>query len=154
MLISYVFLPHLFSLETSNYLRLNRQTIFQVYLLQVQHFSQLQHVNTRPTKFESHFQHFSSSSYAFYKIETNLKALYLLNLIPLEKYSKQQISYFYQIVCFMMNPTKFGSLNLDIPSSRYDFCKFATKSRKQIKKNQISNRELQLGAPSLYTHGS
>ena len=27
----------------------------------------------------------------------------------------------------MMNPTKFSSLSLDIPSSRYDFCKFATK---------------------------
>ena len=36
----------------------------------------------------------------------------------------------------MMNPTKFGSLNLDIPSSRYDFWKFATKSGKKIKKNQ------------------
>ena len=30
----------------------------------------------------------------------------------------------------MMNPTKFGSLNLDIPSSSYEFLKFATKSRK------------------------
>ena len=35
----------------------------------------------------------------------------------------------------MMNPTKFGSLNLDIPSSRYDFCKFATKSMNINKEN-------------------
>ena len=33
----------------------------------------------------------------------------------------------------MMNPTKFGSPNLDTPNSRYDFCKFATKSRKTNK---------------------
>ena len=30
----------------------------------------------------------------------------------------------------MMNPTKFGSLNLDIRSSSYEFLKFAAKSRK------------------------
>ena len=40
MVITYVFLPHLFSLETSNYLGLNRKTIFQICLLQVQYFSQ------------------------------------------------------------------------------------------------------------------
>ena len=56
------------------------------------------------------FSHSSSSSYAFYKIETNLKALYQLNFILPEKYPKQQVSYFYPIVHFMMNPTKFGSL--------------------------------------------
>ena len=139
MIISYVFLPQLFSLETSNYLRLNRKTIFQVYLLQVQYFSQLQHANTRPTKLESQFQQFPSSSYAFYKIETNLKALYQLNLIPLEKYSKQQVSYFYQIVHFMMNPTKFGSLHLNTPNSRYDFCKFVYKSVKINKEKHFKN---------------
>ena len=33
----------------------------------------------------------------------------------------------------MMNPTKFGSLNLDIPSSSYEFLKFVIKSRKTNK---------------------
>ena len=35
-------------------------------------------------KLESHFQHLPNSSYTFYKIETNLKALIQLNLIPSE----------------------------------------------------------------------
>ena len=125
MIISYEFLPYLFSLETSNYLGLNRKTIFQACLLQFQYVSQLEHINTRSAKFESQFYHFPSSSYAFYKIETNLKALIYLNLILLEKYPKQQVSYFYQIVHFMMNPKKFGSLNLDINNSTYEFSKFA-----------------------------
>ena len=96
-------------------------------------FSQLGHVNTRLEKLESQFLHFPSSRYAFYKIETNLKALIQLNLIPLEKYLKQQVSYFYQIVHFIKNPTKFGSPHLDTPNSKHDFCKFATKSRKTNK---------------------
>ena len=51
-----------------------------------------------------------------------------------------------------MNLTKFGSPHLDIPSSRYEFFKFVTKSMKKInKENQISNRALQLGAPGVYT---
>ena len=127
MIICYIFLPHLFLLEISNYLRINRKTIFQVCLLQVQYFSQLEHANTRPTKLESQFQHFLSSSYTFYKIETNLKALIQLNLIPSEKYTKQQVSYFYQILHFIMNPTKFGSPKLDTPNSRYKILKFAFK---------------------------
>ena len=129
MIISYVHLPLIISPETSNESRLICKTIFQVCLLQVQYFSQLDYVNTRPTKLESYFQHFPSSSYAFYKIETILKALNQLNLIPLEKYPKQQVSYFYQILHFMMNLKKIGSLNLDIPRSSYEFLKFATKSR-------------------------
>ena len=48
----------------------------------------------------------------------------------------------------MMNPTKFGSLNLDTPSSRYEFLKFATKSRIINKGNQISNLAQLLGATS------
>ena len=47
-----------------------------------------------------------------------------------EKYPKRKVSYFYQIVHFMMNQKKFGSPHLDTPSSIYDFCKIATKSRK------------------------
>ena len=47
----------------------------------------------------------------------------------------------------MKNPTKYGSLNLDTPSSRYEFLKFATKSRIINKENQISNRAQLLGAP-------
>jgi hypothetical protein len=35
-----------------------------------------------------------------------------------------------------MNPTKFGSPNLDTPNSSYDFLKFAMKSKNQIKNNQ------------------
>ena len=136
MIISYIFLCHLFSLETSNYLRLNRKTLLAC-LLQFQYFSQLEHVNTRPTKLESHFQHFSSSSYAFYKIETNLKALIQLDLIPLEKYPKQLVPYFYQIVHFMMNQKNFGSPHLDTPSSRYDFCKFVYKSVKKQQRKTI-----------------
>ena len=130
MIINYVFLPHLVSLETSNYLRLNRKTILQVCLLQVSYFSQLEHGNTRPAKLESCFYHFPSSSYAFYTIYTTIKALILLNLILLEKYTKWYISYFYQIVHFNMNPTKFGSPKLDTPSLRYEFLKHAFKSRK------------------------
>ena len=132
MIISYVFLPHLFSLETSNHLRLNRKTIFQVYLLLVQYFSQLQQVNTRSAKLESQFCHFPSSSYVFYKIENKLKVLVQLNLILSEKHPKQQVSYFYRIVHFMMNPTKFGSLNLDTPSSRYEFLKFESIFEKNL----------------------
>ena len=49
-------------------------------------------------------------------------ASHRLNLIPPD--------FFYKIVHFMMNPTKFGSLNLDSPSSSYEFLKFGTKSRK------------------------
>ena len=40
----------------------------------------------------------------------------------------------------MMNLTKFGSLNLDIPSSRYEFLKFAFKSMK-INQENISNTD-------------
>ena len=47
----------------------------------------------------------------------------------------------------MMNPTKFVSLHLDTPSSRYEFLKFATKSRIINKENRISNRAQLLGAP-------
>ena len=46
---------------------------------------------------------------------------------------------------------KFGSSHLDTPSSRHKILKLATKSVKTNKENQISNRELQLGAPGLYT---
>jgi hypothetical protein len=35
-----------------------------------------------------------------------------------------------------MNPTKFGSPNLDTPNSGSDFLKFAMESKNQIKKNQ------------------
>ena len=33
----------------------------------------------------------------------------------------------------MRNPTKFGSLNLDTPTSRYEFLKLVFKSVKEIK---------------------
>ena len=36
----------------------------------------------------------------------------------------------------MMNPTKFGSLNLDTPSSRYEFLKHVFKSVKKIRKTK------------------
>ena len=84
----------------------------------------------RTKKLESQFYHLPSSSYAIYKLETILKALILLNLILPEKYPKQYISYFYQIVHFMMNPPKFCSPYLDTPSSIYEFLKLATKSMK------------------------
>ena len=80
------------------------------------------------------------------------KSTYLAQFNSLEKYSKQQISYFYQIVHFKMNLTKFGSHHLDTPSSRYEFLKFETKFvKKNNKENQISNQALQLGAPGVYT---
>ena len=47
----------------------------------------------------------------------------------------------------MMNPKNFGSLNLDTPSSRYEFLKFSTKSRIINKENRISTRDQLLGAP-------
>ena len=102
-------------------------------------------------KLESQFYHLPSSSYAIYKIETILKALILLNLILLENTLNSRFHIFYQIVHFKMNLTKFSSPHLDTPSSRYNFCKFATKSMKTNKENQISNRALQLGAPRVYT---
>ena len=42
----------------------------------------------------------------------------------------------------MMNPKKFGSLNLDTPSSRYEFLKFVFKSmkNKKIKTNTQTGR--------------
>ena len=66
-------------------------------------------------------------------IKAILKALIALNLIPIENYSKQQVLYFYQIVHFKIKLTKIGSFHLDTPSLRYDFCKIAFKSEKQIK---------------------
>ena len=48
-----------------------------------------------------------------------------------------------------MKPKKFGSPHLDTPSSKYEFLKFAFKSMKINKDNQISNRAQQLGAPGL-----
>ena len=59
-----------------------------------------------------------------------LKTLKQPNLFPLEKYPKQQVSYLYQIVHLIKNPTKFGSSHLDTPSSRYKFLKFVFKSVK------------------------
>ena len=47
----------------------------------------------------------------------------------------------------MKNPTKFVSPKLDTPSSRYKFLKFAFKSMKINKENQISSQAQQLGAP-------
>ena len=46
-----------------------------------------------------------------------------------------------------MNLKKFSSPNLDTPNSRYQFLKFAFKSVKINKENQILNRARQLGAP-------
>ena len=46
-----------------------------------------------------------------------------------------------------MKPTKFGSLNLDTPSSRYEFWKLATKYGLINKENRISNQAQLLGAP-------
>ena len=40
----------------------------------------------------------------------------------------------------MMNPTKFGSLNLDTPSSRYEFLKLVFKSVKRNKKFKATLR--------------
>ena len=57
----------------------------------------------------------------------------MLNLILLEKYPEQYILYFYQILNFMRNPTKFGSPKLDIDNSTYDFSKFAYILEKCIK---------------------
>ena len=85
----------------------------------------------RTSKIGITFFHISNSSYAFYKIKAILKALNQLNLIHIENYSKQQVSYFYQIVHLMMNRTKFGSLKLDNLSSSYEFPKFAFKTRKE-----------------------
>ena len=130
MIICSVFLPHLFSLETSNYLILNRKTIFQLCLLQVQYFSQLHYVNTRSAKLESQFYHFPSSKLCILQDINYFESTYLAQFNSIEKYNKQYISYFYQMLHFKMNPTKFGSPHLDTPSSRYNFCKLATKSMK------------------------
>ena len=40
----------------------------------------------------------------------------------------------------MMNPTKFGSLHLGTPSSRYEFLKFVFKSVKKIRKSKPTHR--------------
>ena len=42
-----------------------------------------------------------------------------------EKYYKLYISHFYKILNFMRITTKFGSLELDIYNSTYDFSKLA-----------------------------
>ena len=44
--------------------------------------------------------------------------------------------FFYQILHFMINSTKFGSPHLDTPSSRYEFLKHAFKSVKNKSENQ------------------
>ena len=55
----------------------------------------------------------------------------------------------------MMNPTKFGSLNLDIPSSRYKFLKFEFISKKNKEKHLKlkSLRALGLLHPEMLTCG-
>ena len=45
------------------------------------------------------------------------------------KYYKLYISYFYKILHFLRNTTKFGSPKIDIYNSTYDFLKFAFKSK-------------------------
>ena len=42
----------------------------------------------------------------------------------------------------MMNPTKFGSLHLDTPNSRYEFLKllFESVKNKKIKANTVTDR--------------
>ena len=60
----------------------------------------------------------------------------------------------------MMNPIKFGSPHLDRPSSRYDFCKIAFKSKKQIKlkhenpiKRYVHPVQCTIEAPTARPHG-
>ena len=62
------------------------------------------------------------------------KSIYLAQFNSPRIYPKQQISYFYQILHFMMNLTKFVSSHLDTPSSRYEFLKVVFKSLKIIQK--------------------
>ena len=45
----------------------------------------------------------------------------------------------------MMNPTKFGSLNLDIPSFRYEFLKYVFKYMKKLRKSK--NRQTDRWGP-------
>ena len=51
------------------------------------------------------------------------------------KYQKQCISYFYQKLHFMRNPTKFGSQKLDIYNSTYEFSNFVI----FLKKNKFKS---------------
>ena len=50
----------------------------------------------------------------------------------------------------MMNPTKFGSLNLDTPRISYEFLNFASKSRNHLQKNKncLNATCTQLSAPA------
>ena len=118
---------HIFTMKNSiriqHLFKINSKLQFPTRSLCNQYFSQVVHYNTRPTKLESHFYHFPSSSFAFYKIGNIQKAFIQPYFILPEKYQNQYISYFYQILNFMRNPTKLGSLHLDTYSSRYDFSK-------------------------------
>ena len=67
--------------------------------------------------------------------DTNtFRSTYFTQFNSTRKYPKQQISYSYQILHFMMNLTKFVSSHLDTPSSRYEFLKVVFKSLKIIQK--------------------
>ena len=63
------------------------------------------------------------------------KALIQLYFIHQQKYYKLYISYFYKILHFNRNPTKFCSPKLDIQNSTYDFSKIVHKSMKEITEN-------------------
>ena len=73
--ICYIFLSLQFSLENTIYYQINRKTLLQSSLQQVYYFSQLGHVNIRPTKLESQFYEFSNSRYLIYKFTYIQKVL-------------------------------------------------------------------------------
>ena len=70
------FYPYKFSLENTIYYQINRKTLINSNLQQVYYFSQLERVNTKPTKLESQFYEFSSSRYLFYKF-TNIQKAFI-----------------------------------------------------------------------------
>ena len=53
-----------------------------------------------------------------------------------------------------MNPTNLYHLIWTLLTPDMIFASLLQNQEKQIKKNQISNRELQLGAPGQYAHGT
>ena len=135
MIISYVFLPHLFSLETSNYLRLNRKyhipsmsTVGLVFFLARAY----QH---KTNKIRITIFALPQLKICILQDGNKFKSTYLAQFnSPRKKHTKQQVSYFYQIVHFMMNLKKFSKPNLDTPSLSYKFHKLVFKSRKNKEK--------------------
>ena len=68
------------------------------------------------------------------------KSTYLVIFYSPKKYQNLHISYFYKILHFTRNTTKFGSPKMDIYNSTYDFSKLVQKSMQELTETLTSTR--------------